>query len=72
MSRTISFLQALNEAMAEEMRRDGIVLARMSSLGLWANHGIDKEFGPKGVNTPIAENAIRVAMGTASMASYRS
>jgi pyruvate dehydrogenase E1 component beta subunit len=70
MSRTITFLQALNEAMAEEMRRDPrvIVLGEDVQFGAFGQTtGLIKEFGPERViNTPIAENAITgVAMGTA-------
>jgi len=69
MTRTISFLQAINEAMAEEMRRDPKVIV----LGEDVHHGafgqttgLIKEFGSdRVINTPIAENAITgVAMGT--------
>ncbi|MFH1241896.1 MAG: alpha-ketoacid dehydrogenase subunit beta [Pseudomonadota bacterium] len=70
MARTISFLQALNEAMAEEMRRDPSVFVlgedvRIGAFGQTA--GLIKEFGEERVlNTPIAENAITgVAMGAA-------
>jgi pyruvate/2-oxoglutarate/acetoin dehydrogenase E1 component len=70
MGRTISYSQALNEAMAEEMRRDPAVFVlgedvRISSFGQTA--GLVKEFGPERMlNTPIAENAITgVAMGAA-------
>ena len=69
MTRTISFLQAINEAMAEEMRRDPkvIVLGEDVHLGAFGQTtGLIKEFGSdRVVNTPIAENAITgVAMGT--------
>jgi pyruvate dehydrogenase E1 component beta subunit len=70
MTRKITFLQALNEAMAEEMRRDNSVFVlgedvRFGAFGQTA--GLVKEFGPDRVlNTPIAENAITgVAMGAA-------
>ncbi|MCG6880741.1 MAG: alpha-ketoacid dehydrogenase subunit beta [Deltaproteobacteria bacterium] len=70
MARNISFLQALNEAMAEEMRRDPAVFVmgedvRIGAFGQTA--GLVKEFGEERVlNTPIAENAITgVAMGAA-------
>lgn len=69
MTRTISFLQAINEAMAEEMRRDPkvIVLGEDVHLGAFGQTtGLIKEFGSdRVINTPIAENAITgVAMGT--------
>jgi acetoin:2,6-dichlorophenolindophenol oxidoreductase subunit beta len=70
MTRKINFLQALNEAMAEEMRRDPSVFVlgedvRMGAFG--QTSGLVKEFGEERVlNTVIAENAITgVAMGAA-------
>ena len=70
MTRTINFLQALNEAMAEELRRDQDVFilgedVHMAVFGQTA--GLVDEFGDERVlNTPIAENAITgVAMGSA-------
>ncbi|MEW5723826.1 MAG: alpha-ketoacid dehydrogenase subunit beta [Thermodesulfobacteriota bacterium] len=70
MARKINFMQALNEAMAEEMRRDPKVFVlgedvRIGAFGQTA--GLVKEFGGERVlNTPIAENAITgVAMGAA-------
>ncbi len=70
MARKISFLQALNEAMAEEMRRDPdvFVLGEDVRIGAFGQtSGLVKEFGDDRVlNTPIAENAITgVAMGAA-------
>ena len=70
MARTITFQQALNEAMAEEMRRDPKVFVlgedvRIGAFGQTA--GLVQEFGEERVlNTVIAENAITgVAMGAA-------
>ncbi len=70
MARVINFNQALNEAMAEEMRRDETVFimgedVRVSSFGQTA--GLVDEFGEERIlNTPIAENAITgAAMGAA-------
>lgn len=70
MVRKISFRQAINEAMAEEMRRDPRLLilgedVRIGLLGQTA--GLVEEFGEERViNTPVAENAITgVAMGIA-------
>ena len=70
MAKTISFLQAINEAMAEEMRRDPsvFVLGEDVRLGVFGQTaGLLKEFGEERVlNTPIAENALTgVAMGAA-------
>ena len=68
MARTISFLQALNEAMAEELRRDPnvVILGEDVQFGAFGQtHGLVDEFGPERIiNTPIAENAITgVAIG---------
>ncbi|MBW2000194.1 MAG: alpha-ketoacid dehydrogenase subunit beta, partial [Deltaproteobacteria bacterium] len=70
MARKISYMQALNEAIAEEMRRDSSVFVlgedvRVGAFGQTA--GLVDEFGEERVlNTPIAENAITgVAMGAA-------
>ena len=75
MARKISFLQALNEAMAEEMRRDPSVFVlgedvRIGAFGQTA--GLVKEFGEERVlNTPIAENAITGAAIGAAMNGLR-
>ncbi len=59
MAKTISFLQAINEAMAEEMRKDPSVFVlgedvRIGAFGQTA--GLVKEFGEERVlNTPISE-----------------
>jgi acetoin:2,6-dichlorophenolindophenol oxidoreductase subunit beta len=70
MNKTITFLQSINQALAEEMRRDPKVLMigediRVGTFGQTA--GLLKEFGEQRVlNTPIAENAITgAAMGLA-------
>jgi pyruvate/2-oxoglutarate/acetoin dehydrogenase E1 component len=70
MARKISFLQAINEAMAEELRRDPSVFifgedVKIGAFGQTA--GLVNEFGEERVlNTPIAENAITgAAMGAA-------
>ena len=70
MARKINFMQALTEAMAEEMRRDPAVFVmgedvRVSPFGQTA--GLVQEFGEERVlNTPIAENAITgAAIGAA-------
>lgn len=70
MARTINFLQAINEALAEEMRRDQtvFVLGEDVHVGVFGQtSGLVKEFGDQRVlNTPIAENAIAgVATGSA-------
>jgi acetoin:2,6-dichlorophenolindophenol oxidoreductase subunit beta len=70
MARKITFGQAINEALAEEMRRDPSVFilgedVRVSPFG--QTMGLVNEFGEERVlNTPIAENAITgVAIGAA-------
>jgi len=70
MARTINYLQAINEALAEEMRRDASVFVigedvRVGVFGQTA--GLVQEFGEDRIlNTPIAENAITgVSMGAA-------
>lgn len=70
MARKITFMQAITEALAEEMRRDPSVFVlgedvRVSPFGQTA--GLVKEFGEERVlNTPIAESAITgVAIGAA-------
>ena len=70
MARTITFMQAITEAMAEEMRRDPkvFVLGEDVRVGAFGQtSGLVKEFGEERVvNTVIAENAITgVAMGSA-------
>lgn len=70
MGRNITYLKALNEAMAEEMRRDPsvFVLGEDVRTGVFGQTaGLVKEFGEDRVlNTPIAENAIAgVAIGAA-------
>lgn len=70
MARSITYLQALNEAMAQEMRRDPKVLILGEDVRIGAfgqTSGLVQEFGPERViNTPIAENAITgLAMGAA-------
>jgi pyruvate dehydrogenase E1 component beta subunit len=70
MGRNITYLKALNEAMAEEMRRnsDVFVLGEDVRTGVFGQtKGLVGEFGEDRVlNTPIAENAIAgVAIGAA-------
>lgn len=70
MARKITYLKALNEAMAEEMRRDSavFVLGEDVRMGVFGQTtGLVGEFGEGRIlNTPIAENAIAgVAIGAA-------
>ncbi len=75
MARTITFMQAINEAMAEEMRRDPSVFilgedVRVAAFGQTA--GLVKEFGlERVINTPIAENAITGVAAGAAMFGFR-
>ncbi len=61
-SRTLTYLAAINEALAEEMRRDPDVLVMGEDVGgefggaFKVTKGLAAEFGPKRVmNTPLAE-----------------
>jgi 2-oxoisovalerate dehydrogenase E1 component beta subunit len=61
-SRTLTYLAAINEALAEEMRRDPNVLVMGEDVGgdfggaFKVTKGLFAEFGPKRVmNTPLAE-----------------
>ncbi|MEM4720969.1 MAG: alpha-ketoacid dehydrogenase subunit beta [Candidatus Methanomethylicaceae archaeon] len=70
MPRRISFLQAINEVLAEALEQDErvILLGEDISIGvLGQTRGLIKRFGPERViNTPIAESAFTgVAMGAA-------
>ncbi|MBI9103888.1 MAG: alpha-ketoacid dehydrogenase subunit beta [Spirochaetales bacterium] len=72
----ITFLQAVNDAMSEEMRRDKSVFLMGEDIGLYggcfgASRGMLKEFGPDRVlETPISEEGfIDAAFGAALMGS---
>ena len=74
MSRIISFSEAINEAMAEEMRRDEAVFLMGEDVGLFGgvfgvSAGLYAEFGEERVrDTPISEIAIvGGALGAALM-----
>jgi acetoin:2,6-dichlorophenolindophenol oxidoreductase subunit beta len=75
MSKSTNFREALNEAMAEEMRRDPSVVVigedvRISLLGQTA--GLMNEFGKdRVINTPVAENVIAGAAIGAAMNGLR-
>ena len=64
MTRKISFSEAINEAMAEEMRRDDAVFLMGEDVGLFGgvfgvSAGLFDEFGEMRVrDTPISETAI--------------
>ena len=60
--REVTFLQALNEALREEMRRDENVILMGEDIGIFGGifnvtKGLYDEFGPDRVrDTPISEN----------------
>ncbi|MBI5445271.1 MAG: hypothetical protein HY900_29175 [Deltaproteobacteria bacterium] len=73
--REISYAQAINEALAEEMARDEKVFLLGESIragGFGLTSGLVQVFGPERVlDTPICETAIAGAGVGASMAGYR-
>jgi pyruvate dehydrogenase E1 component beta subunit len=77
-SREITYAEALNEALREEMRRDAAVFVMGEDVAVWGGGGIFgvtkglvEEFGPERVrDTPISEEAIAaVAVGAAATGS---
>jgi pyruvate dehydrogenase E1 component beta subunit len=77
-SREITYAEALNEALREEMRRDATVFVMGEDVAVWGGGGIFgvtkglvEEFGPERVrDTPISEEAIAaVAVGAAATGS---
>lgn len=77
MSREISYLEAIREALAEEMRRDAKVFVLGEDVGAYGGafgvtQGLFDEFGEmRVIDTPISESAIvGVAIG-ASLRGYR-
>lgn len=75
--RRISFAQAVREALAEEMRRDGDVFLMGEDIGAYGGafgvtQGLLAEFGPERVrDMPIAEAAIAGAAVGAAVAGMR-
>jgi pyruvate dehydrogenase E1 component beta subunit len=76
--RVITYAEALNEALREEMRRDGCVFVMGEDVAVWGGGGIFgvtkglvEEFGTERVrDTPISEEAIAaVAIGAAATGS---
>lgn len=63
-TKEITYVEALNEALREEMRRDENVIIIGEDIGIYegifkVTRGLLQEFGPKRVrDTPISENAI--------------
>lgn len=77
-SREITYAEALNEALREEMRRDPTVFVMGEDVAVWGGGGIFgvtkglvEEFGPERVrDTPISEEAIAaVSVGAAATGS---
>ncbi len=77
MSREISYLEAIREALAEEMRRDTRVFVLGEDVGAYggafgATQGLMEEFGEhRVVDTPISESAIVGISIGASLRGYR-
>src|SRR3979411_815174 len=76
--RQITYAEALNEALREEMRRDGTVFVMGEDVAGWGTggvfgvtRGLVEEFGTERVrDTPISEEAIAaVAIGAAATGS---
>src|ERR671933_1184293 len=73
--RQITYVEALNEALREEMRRDPAVFVMGEDVAVWGGGGVFgvtkglvEEFGPERVrDTPISEEAIAaIAVGAAA------
>lgn len=75
--RTVSYLQAIREALFEEMRRDPNVILMGEDVGVMggaflATEGLHKEFGPgRVIDTPISESLIVGAGVGAALAGLR-
>src|ERR1044071_3578252 len=68
-ARTMTYVEALNEALREEMRRDPTVFVMGEDVAIWGGGGVFgvtkglvEEFGPERIrDTPIAEQVIAAA-----------
>src|SRR3712207_7562087 len=68
-TRTMTYSEALNEALREEMRRDPTVFVMGEDVAVWGGGGVFgvtkglvEEFGPERVrDTPISEEIIAAA-----------
>jgi len=73
--REITYIQAINEALAEELRRDEkvFVIGEDIQLGAFgATTGLVKEFGPERImDTPISETVVAGCAVGAAMTGYR-
>ena len=78
-TRTLTYAEALNEALREEMRRDPRVFVMGEDVAVWGGGGIFgvtkglvEEFGPQRVrDTPISEEAIAALAVGAAVAGAR-
>src|SRR5436190_7005207 len=77
-TRTLTYVEALNEALREEMRRDATVFVMGEDVAVWGGGGVFgvtkglvEEFGSERIrDTPISEEAIAaVAIGAAATGS---
>jgi 2-oxoisovalerate dehydrogenase E1 component beta subunit len=77
MSREITYLEAIREALVEEMRRDAKVFVLGEDVGLYGGafgvtQGLHEEFGEmRVIDTPISESLIVGASIGASLRGYR-
>src|SRR2546423_3253604 len=77
MPKDLTYIEAIREALAEEMRRDGKVFVLGEDVGAYggafgATQGLHEEFGDKRVvDTPISESAIIGISIGASLRGYR-
>src|SRR4026207_1101924 len=77
MSREISYLEAIREALFEEMRRDPKVFVLGEDVGVYGGafgitQGLFEELGePRVIDTPISESAIIGVSIGASLRGYR-
>ncbi len=75
--REITYAQAINEAMSEEMRKDDTIIFLGEDIGIYGgafgvSRGMFEEFGPERVlDTPISELAITGAAAGAAMTGLR-
>jgi pyruvate/2-oxoglutarate/acetoin dehydrogenase E1 component len=78
-TRVLTYAEALNEALREEMRRDARVFVMGEDVAVWGGGGVFgvtkglvEEFGPERVrDTPISEEAIAALAVGAAMAGAR-
>jgi pyruvate dehydrogenase E1 component beta subunit len=75
--KTLTYVEAIREALVEEMRRDDKVFVMGEDVGKYggvfkATKGLQEEFGPERVmDTPLSENAIIGAAIGAALMGYR-